>query len=369
MKNILITGYYGFANTGDELVLGEVLSQLRRAMPGLGLTVLSHNPEETAAAYQVEAVNRWDMRAVWAALRKCDLFVLGGGSLLQDITGRKSLFYYLGQILLARLAGRRVFLYAQGIGPLKSRFSRRLTALILKGCACITLRDEESRSLLAGLGLPEEKLFLTIDPVLAMENPPAPPPMPEGKRLGLALRPWPGLNIQALAEGADALAAQGWQIVFLPFHEPQDRALAQAVAEGMKEPAALTDPLSPPQMYGAVAGLDGLIGMRLHALILAAAAGIPFAALSYDPKIDAFCCRLGLEAFCHCQHIMPDSLPEAGAWLDENGAALALDLKEQKQEWAKLARANGLMAAEYALGAADFTLAEALKKLTAGSRA
>lgn len=138
---------------------------------------------------------------------------------MQDITGSKSLYYYLGQIFLARLAGRKVFLYAQGIGPIIKSKNRSLAARILKSCVCITVRDEKSQSFLRQLGIKEEKLFLTADPVLAVEDEDMPPPLPVGKKLGISLRPWPGLDTAAYAKALDALAFSGWKIVFLPFQE------------------------------------------------------------------------------------------------------------------------------------------------------
>ena len=44
MVNILISGYYGFDNIGDESILRTLVSSLREHIPDCSLTVLSHNP-------------------------------------------------------------------------------------------------------------------------------------------------------------------------------------------------------------------------------------------------------------------------------------------------------------------------------------
>ena len=110
-----------FSNIGDEAVLQCIISQLKSVIPGVKITVLSNSPEETAAFYSVATVNRWKFFKVLRAMWRSDMLILGGGSLLQDVTGTKSLFFYLSQIILARLCACPVFLYAQGIGPINQK--------------------------------------------------------------------------------------------------------------------------------------------------------------------------------------------------------------------------------------------------------
>ena len=95
MVNILISGYYGFDNIGDESILRTLVSSLREHIPDCSLTVLSHNPTSTREKYGVEAVDRMSPVAILRAVKKCDMLISGGGSLLQDVTSSKSLHYYL----------------------------------------------------------------------------------------------------------------------------------------------------------------------------------------------------------------------------------------------------------------------------------
>ena len=101
MVNILISGYYGFDNIGDESILRTLVSSLREHIPDCSLTVLSHNPTSTREKYGVEAVDRMSPMAILHAVKKCDMLISGGGSLLQDVTSSKSLHYYLS-IIAAR---------------------------------------------------------------------------------------------------------------------------------------------------------------------------------------------------------------------------------------------------------------------------
>lgn len=108
MYNILISGYYGFDNIGDESILRTLITSLREKIPDCRLTVLSHNPASTREKYGVEAVERMSPGAILRAVRRCDMLISGGGSLLQDVTSSKSIHYYLFIIRLAKLLGKKV---------------------------------------------------------------------------------------------------------------------------------------------------------------------------------------------------------------------------------------------------------------------
>ncbi|MBQ1603097.1 MAG: polysaccharide pyruvyl transferase family protein, partial [Oscillospiraceae bacterium] len=112
MVNILISGYYGFDNIGDESILRTVINSLRARVPDCHLTVLSHNPAATREKYGVDAVDRMSLREIVREIRRCDLLISGGGSLLQDVTSSKSIHYYLTIIRLAKLYGKKVFIYS-----------------------------------------------------------------------------------------------------------------------------------------------------------------------------------------------------------------------------------------------------------------
>ena len=47
MSNIVISGYYGFGNAGDEAMLAAMIEALSDLDPHLNIIVLSGNPEDT----------------------------------------------------------------------------------------------------------------------------------------------------------------------------------------------------------------------------------------------------------------------------------------------------------------------------------
>lgn len=321
-KRVLISGYYGFNNAGDEAVLAAMLQQLRSACPEWHPVVLSADPAATSRLHGVEAADRWKLGEVVRAIRRCDLFISGGGSLFQDATSRTNLLYYLGLIWLARLFGKPVFVYAQGVGPLQGRGSRFLVGATLRRVQGITVRDEESAALLASLGL--NSVTVTADPVLALEA----RDLADFKkaqevlhRLGiergnsplavLSLRELPRRFSryqdrleQAAAGLIKALRERGWQVVLLPLQWPQDWELCRRLHTQLPQ-----EPLSLPVLLGLIGFADLVVGMRLHALIFAALVSRPLAGIVYDPKVAAFLRELdapGLDV----QELAPSTLAQ-----------------------------------------------------------
>ena len=91
MSKIVISGYYGFNNAGDEALLTAILAALRAKEPKADITVISGNPGNTIAKHQVKSLYRFAAVRLLRAIREADLVISGGGSLLQDVTSKRSL--------------------------------------------------------------------------------------------------------------------------------------------------------------------------------------------------------------------------------------------------------------------------------------
>ena len=153
MLRIAVSGYYGFKNAGDDAILMALVTTIRALAPGAEITVLSHSPAETRQLYGVRAINRWNpFGIIWTLLRS-DLLLSGGGGLLQDVTGVRSICYYLVVVALALAVGKPVVYYAQGVGPVRTRFGRWLTRIVSNRVDLITVRDQASRDDLLAMGI------------------------------------------------------------------------------------------------------------------------------------------------------------------------------------------------------------------------
>ncbi len=298
---ILISGYYGFNNAGDEAILAATLGGLRARMPECEITVLSADPVATRAAHGVQVQDRWSKSAVWRAIGWADLVLQGGGGLIQDTTSTRSSAYYLGILEAATWRRTPYAFYAQGIGPIAGGAVRWATARAARKAAAITVRDSRSAALLAELGVAPDLVTVTADPAALVEPSPAEdvahllPPPGERPRIGFALRLVPGC--ESLIDGARQAARElggSAAIVPLALHSPDDVAISETLAADFgARVVGGAETLSSSEWVGVVRSLDFIVAMRLHSAIFAAAQGVGFVSLAYDPKVAAFADSVG----------------------------------------------------------------------------
>ncbi|MCL6521624.1 MAG: polysaccharide pyruvyl transferase CsaB [Firmicutes bacterium] len=358
MSRVVVAGYYGFGNTGDEALLTAMVDALRAELPGVDLVVLSAHPEATRQALGVEAVDRWSLPAVRRALAGADLFISGGGSLLQDATSFRSLLYYAGLILWAHRLGRPVMIYANGIGPLRTRLARRLAREALAAATRVTVRDSGSLHLLHQLA-PEvaARAELTSDPAVALEPLEPAPARALRSELGLGggplalfcVRPWrpSPRSEEAVARTADHLAEQGLEVAFVPMQLPGDLAAARSIAARCRRPVRLVERLLPPRAFASLVGqADLLVAMRLHALILAFARRVPSVGLAYDPKVEGFLRDVRLPTLGPWEALEAEPLIAAVDTLLDRREETVAALEERLARALPLARRNAVIAAQ-----------------------
>lgn len=348
----LLSGYYGFGNLGDEALLETIVARLRARFPGCAVDVLSADPAATAATFGVEATPRADLARVRRAIAQADVVLSGGGGLLQNVTSLRSLLYYCGVIRSALRAGKPTMVFAQSVGPLDV-FGRATVRAFCKGLTAATVRDERSRALLAGLvpGTPVER---TADPVFLFQSGEAPLDLAaEGiiddgvPLVVVSVRPWPhgDVTAQALAQVVDRLAGvHGARVAFLPLGGPADAEASTAVIRRCaSHPVLLPDyPLA--QAAQVIGRASLVIGMRLHALIIAARLGVPFGAIPYDPKVSALLDDLRYPApplfTPAAKRIDAESLARRTDELWQTRATLATHLTTMRQDVERLAERN-----------------------------
>ena len=290
MVNILISGYYGFDNIGDESILRTLVSSLLEHIPDCSLTVLSHNPTSTREKYGVEAVDRMSPMAILRAVKKCDMLISGGGSLLQDVTSSKSLHYYLSIIRCAEFFHKKVFIYSQGIGPIDRPGNRRAAAAALKRADGIVVRDERSASLLEEIGIARDKVVITADPVIRMKKPDGDVGAEILRKAGVSLdgrltvgwaireRDTDSRFVKELLRSIQMMKDKyNAQSVLIPFHYEEDGEVCRHIAAQLPGDTAvcLNEKYLSEDMLSIIGNMDLLVGVRLHSLIYAAIMGVP----------------------------------------------------------------------------------------------
>lgn len=316
--NFLLAGYYGYGNFGDELILSALHQSLGPVASAL--RVLSSHPRATLHAHGLQAISRWNPWILWRALESSSGLILGGGSLLQSATSRRSLWYYRELIEAARRLRKPIFLWNQGIGPFRSSDDTALVLSLLRNVDQVSIRDFTAYHWLISRGADPHHLTLGADPAWLYQWPQysreesharlgwTPYPRPY---LGLALKPF-GHSDQArsfVTALAKFLPSFPGTLIGLASHPIQDAGVILALFKNLSKKTVFFPLRSAPESCLAIQALDGMFSQRLHPLLIGLRCGLPLLAQSDDPKIS------GLLAETHMRHAQLSSF-DIPAWPD-----------------------------------------------------
>ena len=306
-SGVLICGAYGMSNAGDEAILEAILTEMRSIDPDMPITVLSRTPEATARKHGVASLHMFDLFGFLKAMGRCRLYINGGGSLIQDVTSTRSLWYYLYTLRAAKRRGCKVMMYGCGIGPVNRPLNRRLAGRVIdRNVDAITLRGKRSLDELQAFGVTKPEIVSAADPALFLPSASAEAVdaameqlglEPKGSYFGLCVRRWNGVERKAhlFAAAADyAYEKYGMQPVLLMVNSEQDRAVTEQVQAQIRVPSAAAEgQMSLETLAGVIGRMRCVMAMRLHVLIFAASRAVPLSAVAYDPKVASFLEDLG----------------------------------------------------------------------------
>lgn len=332
-------------------MLAGIIESLKVAGLDAEITALSMDPSGTARTHGIQSAHRYRLGPLFRAIRQCDLFISGGGSLLQDVTSRRSSYYYLFVLRLAQMLHKKTMIYAQGVGPLLSPSIRKATASALNRVDAITVRDPESKALLESIGVNRVPVDLAADPALLLQ--------PEystadfllkgvyresDQIIGVSLRPWPGCEekLRAIGEGISRAARKAEAALVAVPMKPDDAEVC-----GNVPGASLVDCKD---RFGATKGVFGrcslVVGMRLHSLIFAAGCVIPFVPVVYDPKVQSFADCLRQAMILDVNDVSADSVDQLVSCAWDTRQSLRQCVAQHLPEQRKLAMNSAHIAAK-----------------------
>ncbi|MCC7547520.1 MAG: polysaccharide pyruvyl transferase family protein [Burkholderiales bacterium] len=329
-RTIVISGWYGCGNVGDDALLDAIVAGFRERLgPDTVFRVLTEAPRATAALYAddprilpfphhsftrrtglAQLLLRGKISPHLKTLRASDLFVLGGGGLIQDANGVGNLFRYLDDCLIAEWLGTPSMAFGIGVSPLVSMRGRWLTRIIGNRISAITTRDEDGAQVLVNAGIDAGRIEATADPALLLE--PAVTSAPEVEAmmrrmanqshpLVVCPRPrttWSQIDdnswsrlLNELAGFCDAMRERfGTRVLFVPFMQDDCEVIGQIKRRMTTagEAWALDRPPRPRDALRLIAHARYVLGMRLHSLIFAASLSIPMISVNYAPKVGSF---------------------------------------------------------------------------------
>lgn len=314
--NALISGYYGSNNHGDDALLRAITEDLRKINPDIKITAISKRPKETQEIYEVDTLHRFNFLKIRKALKRTNLLVMGGGSLIQDLTSTRSLAYYTFVMNQAHKKRAKIMLYANGIGPLISEKSKRRAVASLEKADNITLRDDQSREILHELGLQNDSVMVTADAAFGFRQPDyeGGRTLLEGIQLSgkkyfcVSIRSWRTLKDDFITEMAvfcDFMVEKyGMYPLFIPMQPSNDAEISTKILEKVKQIGYfLEEEFTIEEMLAIAKSSEFLVGMRLHSIIYGANAGTPVIGLVYDPKVAAMMDILGQKYYLNLEEI------------------------------------------------------------------
>ena len=326
-SDIVICGYYGFGNLGDELVLEKI----KEALSPLCISVIG--------AHGGGRICRFNLPKIIKAIRSSSVLVLGGGSLLQNATSNRSLYYYLSILKIANFFGRKIMLYANGFGPLAGEKAKKKCAAALAHTDKASFRDADSLACAKKLLTPYTRAYATCDPALS----PILPKQTEN-RIAIFLR-GKDCTPALLSELCAALLrfrleiSPESEIIFASINSKYDERPCKKAASqlGFK----FTALRNAADAYDLIASSKITVSSRLHALVLAASSGRPFVTLCHDPKLSAFAKELSLPPALSADitaENLSNRLFEALAFAPENEALLCAEITQTASKLSKKAK-------------------------------
>ncbi len=300
MVKFLVTGYYGFLNSGDDAILLSMCEDIDSLNVKTKTTILSNSPITTKKEYPANAVYRFNLFYVIKEIIKCDILLMGGGSLLQDKTSTRSLMYYLSILMFAKLFGKKTMIYANGIGPINNNFNRKITKMVLNKVNLITIRETLSIKELENMGVTHPKIKLTADPVFTLPiEDVSIDEIVKNENLDLKkdfitilFRPWKSEEdyVLKMAKVCDYIVKEkNLNVVFIPMKYPADVKISEEISNKMIEKSyVIKSQLSVYQIVKLVGMSKVSLSMRLHALLYSSLKNVPMIGFTYDPKVTYF---------------------------------------------------------------------------------
>ena len=330
---VLICGYYGYGNMGDEDLLSVITREMRRVRPGIRITALSADPAKTREMHLVDAVYRFDIPRIMKMMKGAKLFLFGGGNLLQDKTSTRSLFYYTEMLRLAHRAGVKIAVFAGGIGPVSEKNTQRVVESLALADR-ISLRDKQSLGFLKA-NLPQKQAALVFDPAILEKA--AAIALPEGKYFVVIPKKCGKRAEKTLADFLRLFAkTRGLQPIVVSMFDGEDLSFARRLCAAVR--GKMFAPRSVGELIGLAAGAELVISSRLHGLIYAAVSEVPMMSYSADGKLSSFLSYIDAADHAGGMDMEVPALMHVAARAIEQREPLTARLHEEKARYQMLVR-------------------------------
>ena len=317
--DIVMSGYYGFGNLGDESLLDIITAALAEEISDVKIAALTYDPKSETRRTSLACLSRFDPFAISNVLKRSKMLISGGGSLLQDKTSKRSLGYYAGVIRAAEKRDAKVAVLANGIGPISDEGNKEKTRSVIDKAQFVSVRDNGSKAELVRLGIKNsERVRVSADPAFlippssghSLDRALAKLGLENKKYFAVSVRPLnapknkknyisdsDAASVEQIASVCAGVAGRhGLTPLVIPMQRTQDEKLCRMLCDSLNSAGIEAKMLIPDSAQDLIAILgrsELVIGMRLHAIIFASSAACPVIGLSYDPKVASMMHELG----------------------------------------------------------------------------
>lgn len=331
---VLLYGWFGEGNLGDELILSSMIRIVRNAMPQAKLSVMSSKPKETSQFHFNEGLDgtistyidhrpksivracKYGIIQVCRNLFRPEIVVMATGGALSD-WNEASAIPILDLIEFWAARGKMIFLFGIGAGPISHKESFERFSKPLSKVRLITVRDEYSKFELEKLGL--RNVVLTRDVVFSLTcdswgNHGNGGPV---RKIGLVVAPVCRETPSVYEEYASRLArvaallADKYEVTVIPFQRDYDLPLTNLLLSADDRIKCAGDDDTMQSTLDAVSEQDLIIGMRFHSIVVALLMRKLVIPIVYHPKCYSLTDEMGLTRYA-------EYVGNGGNWEESN---------------------------------------------------
>jgi polysaccharide pyruvyl transferase CsaB len=325
---IIVQGYYGALNTGDDLILEAISRNIVKKYPNSFIMVAGFNRKNITLKQGFYSLPRTDVFRMERVIKEADLLIYGGGGLLNDYTFNNSAgiadFFdgfthgLTGMGIIPTMANIHevpTMYFALGVGPLENPEAKKFAKFLVNQMSVVTVRDEYSKNLLESIEGINKKIIQTSDPTYVLDYPDSSLAKQyldnhgiNGEVVTVSLRDWKDSpdnfenNIAVLLD--KIIEKYNYNVIFLPYQfgkgKSDDNKIHARVQELMKNKEntfIYEHQGNYDEFLSLISISDMVISMRLHGSILANNYGVPSIGFNYDDKVLAHYQNLNIENF------------------------------------------------------------------------
>ncbi|ENQ3078301.1 polysaccharide pyruvyl transferase family protein [Bacillus cereus] len=332
MKKIVISGWYGEQNLGDEVILEAMLQSIGENIEDLDFSVLSFNPEYTKANQKVHAVKHFpytiksligrigkgkilSILEAYKVVKDADVILIGGGGFLSD-WNPEAIKPWIRQIYFyKKILNKKIMLYAIGAGPFIHDKYMKQVKEALDLVDVITVRDQESYDQLKKCGV--TKHSITSDPVVSYKRNSKKSDVSNTTahkiKVGVSIAPlfmsrlWKNheekyrsyldayVEFFSLVNNNQDLREQ-IEFIFIPMQDDYDIPFNKEIISRInyQDNIKIIEGKDNEEKIDILQQMDLMIGMRLHSIIIASTFGVPSLGVVYHHKVNEYLKRINM---------------------------------------------------------------------------